>query len=70
MTTPEEVLEFIRNYVEVTGSPPTVREIRDGLGVSSTSTVQAHLVTLRKRGLIRSPKMKARSIQITSPKEK
>ena len=53
------------------GIPPTVREICNATGFSSTSTVQAHLNTLEKLGLIsrRSGKMRSVSLCGTSDAE-
>lgn len=54
------ICEFQRNYKQ----PPTVREIGDEVGLSSTCTVYRHLETLEKRGLIRRNRGKSRSIEI------
>lgn len=53
MTKPEDVLAFINDYIEQNSFPPTVREIARGLQLASTSTVQSHLVSLQRKGLIR-----------------
>lgn len=47
-----EVLEFIRSYITEQGFPPTVREIGSGVGMSSPSTVQGHIVALCDGGLL------------------
>lgn len=47
-----EVLEAIIAFIDDKGYPPTVREIGEDLGMSSPSTVQAHLVSLVDAGYI------------------
>jgi repressor LexA len=48
----ERILEVIRDFTEEHGYPPSVREIGERVGLSSSSTVQSHLKSLEKRGLI------------------
>jgi repressor LexA len=48
----ERILEVIRDFTEEHGYPPSVREIGVLVGLSSSSTVQSHLKSLEKRGLI------------------
>lgn len=45
-----EVLKFIHQSVAEKGYPPTVREIGEGVQLSSTSTVHGHLSRLEKKG--------------------
>lgn len=49
------------------GYPPTVIEIGDRAGLSSTSTVHVHLMALRKRGYIRHDPTKHRTIEVVRP---
>ena len=49
----KEVWEFIKNYTEKESYPPTVREIRDAIGVKSPSVVIYHLKKLDAAGLIK-----------------
>ena len=49
----EMVLNFIKQMVTEKGYPPSVREICQGVGIKSTSTVHGHLEKLEKAGLIR-----------------
>ncbi len=60
----EQVLEFIRECVRRDGYPPTVREICVGLGLSSPSTVHAHLANLERLGLIRRDPTKPRALDL------
>lgn len=48
--TRRKILECISSYLKEHGYPPTVREIRDAVGLSSTCTVKHHLDTLIKEG--------------------
>ncbi|KKN04253.1 hypothetical protein LCGC14_1099110, partial [marine sediment metagenome] len=41
--TTERIMRFIRDYVVKEGIPPTVREIKEGCALSSTSLVAHHL---------------------------
>ena len=49
-----EIFDFIVHYKKrEDGNSPTIRDIRDGLNISSTSVVTYHLGVLEKRGLLR-----------------
>ncbi|MCL2405519.1 MAG: transcriptional repressor LexA [Defluviitaleaceae bacterium] len=58
------ILDFLKTETRQNGYPPTVREICDGVGLSSTSTVHAHLETLERKGYIRRSATKNRSTEI------
>ena len=58
------ILDFLKAEIRQNGFPPTVREICDAVGLSSTSTVHAHLETLERKGFIRRPPTKNRSTEI------
>ena len=60
----EQVLDFIRESVRVNGYPPTVREICSKLGLSSPSTVHAHLANLERLGLIKRDPTKPRALDV------
>ena len=62
----EQVLEFIRQSVRDDGYPPTVREICTALGLSSPSTVHAHLANLERLGLIKRDPTKPRALDLVS----
>lgn len=47
------VLHFIHAYIKEIGYPPSLREIRDGVKLKSSSTVAHHLTTLHELGYIR-----------------
>ena len=58
------ILDFLKAEIRQNGFPPTVREICDAVGLSSTSTVHAHLETLERKGFIRRSPTKNRSTEI------
>jgi len=60
----EQVLEFVRESVRVNGYPPTVREICTALGLSSPSTVHAHLANLERLGLLKRDPSKPRALDL------
>jgi len=46
------MISFVVAFTVAHGYPPTVREMRDGLGYSSTSSVQHHIRKLREQEMI------------------
>lgn len=60
----KEILDIIRNYIEENRMPPTVREICELAGISSTSTIQGYLNRLERKGYILKEKKCSRSIRI------
>ena len=60
----QEILEYIKDEILKRGYPPAVREICNAVGLSSTSSVHAHLETLEKNGYIRRDPTKPRAIEI------
>jgi repressor LexA len=59
------ILEFLHEYVDQHGYPPTVREIGEAVGLRSPSTVHAHLAQLERAGLLRRDPTKPRAIELT-----
>ena len=59
-----EVLEFIDSEVRHRGYPPSVREIGEAVGLSSSSTVHAHLAALQDKGYLRRDPTKPRALEI------
>jgi repressor LexA len=59
-----QVLEFIDEEVRRKGYPPSVREIGEAVGLSSSSTVHAHLAALQDKGYLRRDPTKPRAIEI------
>jgi len=60
----KEILDFISLQIKSQGYPPSVREIGDAVGLSSTSTVHAHLNILQKEGFLFRDPTKPRAIGI------
>ncbi len=60
-----QVLEFIDAEVRRRGYPPSVREIGEAVGLSSSSTVHAHLAALQDKGYLRRDPTKPRAIEVT-----
>lgn len=60
----QKVLDFLRQYTKENGYSPSVRDICEGLGFSSTSTVHGYLCRLEERGLIRRYSFRPRTIEI------
>lgn len=63
-----EVLDYIENFVQEHGYTPSYREIAEGLGLSSPSTVHQHIKTLCEKGVINTGEDgSARSIELIEP---
>ena len=63
-TRQQEIWQFLAEYVDAHGYPPTVREIGDAVGLASPSTVHAHLANLERAGLLRRDPTKPRAIEL------
>ena len=59
-----EILEFVNRHVDAHGYPPTVREIGQAVGLTSPSTVHAHLARLESAGLSRRDRTKPRALEV------
>ena len=59
-----EILEFIAAQLRERGYPPSVREIGEAVGLTSSSTVHTHLTTLQKQGFLRRDPTKPRAIEV------
>ena len=60
----KQILDFIRQNIQSSGSAPTLKQIANALGVSSLATVHEHLTTLEEKGLIKRKYGKNRSIKL------
>jgi repressor LexA len=58
----QRILAVIRDFTAEMGYPPSVREIGERVGLSSSSTVQSHLKTLERHGLLRRDPTKPRAL--------
>lgn len=59
-----QVLDFIDSEVRERGYPPSVREIGEAVGLSSPSTVHAHLAQLQDKGYLKRDTSKPRAIEV------
>jgi repressor LexA len=59
-----EILEYIESSLRDRGYPPSVREIGEAVGLTSSSSVHAHLATLQKQGYLRRDPSKPRAIEV------
>src|ERR687896_517875 len=66
----QEIFDFIKRYAGEHGYPPTVRDIGKAIGLTSSSTVHAHLANLEKIGLLRRDPTKPRAIELLVDKAK
>lgn len=60
----EELLNFIKSYVDDNGYPPTVREMCRAVKVNSTSTIAYHLSRLEDEGSIKKNPNKNRALEV------
>jgi repressor LexA len=60
----QEIWQFLVDYVDRHGYPPTVREIGEEVGLASPSTVHAHLANLERAGLLRRDPTKPRALDL------
>ena len=60
----QQIYDYIRSYQEEKGYPPSVREMAAAVGLSSPSTVHAHLNALEEQGLIKRDRTKPRAIEV------
>ena len=63
-TRQQEIWQYLAEYVDAHGYPPTVREIGDAVGLASPSTVHAHLANLERAGLLKRDPTKPRAIEL------
>lgn len=61
----KEVLEFISDFADNNGFPPTVREISEHFNVSLRA-IQDHIAALQKKGFITQAQNRSRSIRVLS----
>ena len=59
-----EILDYIASSLRERGYPPSVREIGEAVGLTSSSTVHAHLATLQREGYLRRDPTKPRALEV------
>jgi len=62
-----KVLRVIREWVDEHGYPPSVREIGDAVGLTSTSSVHHQLRTLERKGYLRRDPHRTRAVDVRHP---
>jgi repressor LexA len=60
----QQIWDYLVEYVDGHGYPPTVREIGEHVGLASPSTVHAHLANLERAGLLRRDPTKPRALEL------
>src|SRR5436190_19077180 len=61
------IIDYIKRTVQERGYPPTVREIGEAVGLTSSSSVHAQLANLERRGLLRRDPTKPRAMELQGP---
>lgn len=60
----QRILEYIRSFIDEHDYPPSIRQIQDACGISSTSVVDYNLKRLENRGIIRRDREVSRAIEV------
>lgn len=61
-----DILIFIREQIDQTGYPPTIREICTAMGIKSTNGVNDHLKALERKGLLSRETGKSRAMLLST----
>jgi repressor LexA len=64
----QRILDFISETVRDRGYPPTVREIGEAVGLTSSSSVHAQLANLERKGLLHKDPTKPRAMALSEPR--
>jgi len=59
-----DILNYIKKFMVSNGYSPTVREIGDGLNLSSPATIHSHIVNLESKGYIKKEGNKNRTLEL------
>ena len=66
----ERIINFVTEFLDDKGYPPTIRDIATGCGISSTSVVAYNLNKLEQAGYIRRHSDISRGIKFLTPQQK
>jgi repressor LexA len=66
----QRILDFIAETVRERGYPPTVREIGEAVGLTSSSSVHAQLANLERMGLLHKDPTKPRAMSLSTEESK
>ncbi len=69
-TTPRQrrILDCLAETVRTRGYPPTVREIGEAVGLTSSSSVHAQLANLERKGMLTKDPTKPRAMALSEPR--
>ncbi len=59
-----KIIKYIKDELTLRGYPPSIREICKAVGLSSTSSVHAHLKTLEEKGYVKKGNNKRRALEL------
>lgn len=65
----QNILKFVRDFINRKGYPPAVREIGAAVGLSSSASVHNHLKKLQTYGFIQRDSAKPRALELLSEKD-
>lgn len=60
----KEIYEFIATYIEENRFSPSMREITEGVGLQSVSTVKGHLDRMKRDGYLDFESIRPRTIRL------
>jgi len=63
----QKILDFLQDYQRENHYPPSIREIGEKTGISSTSVVNYYLDQLEKRGMIQRDRKISRGVRLSGP---
>jgi len=63
----QKILEFLQEYQRANRYPPSIREIGEKTGISSTSVVNYYLDQLEKKGMIERDRKISRGVRLSGP---
>ena len=66
----QHIMDFIAETVRERGYPPTVREIGEAVGLTSSSSVHAQLANLERKGLLHKDPTKPRAMSLSTEESK
>lgn len=61
------MLDYIERHIREKQRPPTIRDIRDACGISSTSVVEHHLKRMEVAGYLHRDEGKSNGIRLVKP---
>src|SRR5881227_432512 len=66
----QQIFDFIKRHTSEKGYPPTVRDIGQAVGLTSSSTVHAHLLNIERAGVLRRDPTKPRAMEVIAERAK